>query len=57
MKVDIWALGILFYSMIFGEFPFKSLNIYYEIFSKCEKGFTLKNIKFKKNVLIAKSDL
>ena len=28
-KVDIWALGVLFYFMIFAEYPFKSKSLIY----------------------------
>jgi serine/threonine protein kinase len=34
-KVDVWALGVLMYSMLFGNVPFKSINMEMEIKSKC----------------------
>lgn len=30
-NVDTWALGVLFYSMLFGTVPFKSINMLGEI--------------------------
>jgi serine/threonine protein kinase len=56
LKVDIWALGVLIFSMLFGEFPFKGMNLFYEITTKCEKGFNLKAMKTRKNVSISKND-
>jgi serine/threonine protein kinase len=38
-SVDIWALGVLIYRMLFGNEPFKSMNMEAEIISKCENGF------------------
>lgn len=46
-KVDVWALGVLMYSMLFGNVPFKSINMEMEIKSKCQKGFELMKKKFK----------
>ena len=28
-KVDVWAVGVLFFRMLFGDFPFKSINMEY----------------------------
>lgn len=26
-EVDVWALGVVFFFMLFGDFPFKSMNM------------------------------
>lgn len=53
-KVDVWAVGVLMYRMLYGDFPFKSINMEYEINSKCAKGFNIKKIKLKHNPSISK---
>lgn len=53
-KVDVWAVGVLFFRMLFGDFPFKSMNMEYEINSKCAKGFSIKKMKLKHNPSISK---
>ena len=53
-NVDIWALGVLFYSMLFGTVPFKSLNMLNEINLKCQNGFNLANRKLRPNSSISK---
>jgi serine/threonine protein kinase len=30
-KVDIWAVGVLMYKMLFGDFPFKSTSIVIQV--------------------------
>jgi serine/threonine-protein kinase ULK/ATG1 len=40
-KVDIWAIGVVIFNMIFGRLPFRSMNMEAEILSKCEKGFDI----------------
>jgi serine/threonine protein kinase len=45
-EVDIWSLGVLFFYLLFGEFPFKGINILDDIHSKCKTGFKLsENVK------------
>lgn len=47
-EVDIWSLGVLFFYLLFGEFPFKGINMLDDIHSKCKGGFRLTdNIKTK----------
>ena len=63
-KVDIWALGVLIFYMVFGEFPFKSnfclslgLNVEFEIEKKCNFGFKISNVAMlKPNESISKQD-
>ena len=43
--VDIWAIGVLIFSMLFGCVPFKAMNMEAEIISKCENGFELEKAK------------
>jgi hypothetical protein len=51
------------YFMLFEDYPFKGnelhylgLNMEYEIKTKCSKGFSLGNMKFKQNTSITKSE-
>lgn len=47
-EVDIWSLGVLFFYLLFGEFPFKGINLLDDIHSKCKGGFRLAdNVKSK----------
>ena len=39
--VDIWATGVIFYYMLFGDYPFKGLNILNDIENKCGEGYDL----------------
>jgi len=34
-QADIWSLGVLFYYLFSGDFPFKGINILNDIQSKC----------------------
>jgi serine/threonine protein kinase len=34
-SVDIWAIGVIFYYMLFGDYPFKGLNLLNDIENKC----------------------
>ena len=34
-SVDIWALGVVAYFMLFAKYPFKSVNMKHEIYRKC----------------------
>lgn len=40
-QADIWSLGVLFYYLFSGDFPFKGINILNDIQSKCAEGFNL----------------
>jgi len=42
------------FRMLYGDFPFKSINMEYEINSKCSKGFNIKKMKLKHNPTISK---
>lgn len=53
-KVDVWAVGVLFFRMLFGDFPFKSINMEYEINSKCSKGFNIRKMKLRHNPSVGK---
>jgi serine/threonine protein kinase len=53
-KVDVWAVGVMLFRMLFGDFPFKSINMDYEISSKCAKGFNIKKMKLKHNPSLSK---
>ena len=46
-KVDIWAVGVLIFSMLFGSVPFKAMNLEAEIISKCEHGFDLSKARIR----------
>lgn len=56
-SVDLWALGVLFFLMLFGVVPFKSVNMAGEIHNKCHNGFDLESIKIKPNDSIGELEL
>lgn len=45
------------FRMLYGDFPFKSINMEYEINSKCAKGFNIKKMKLKHNPSISKENV
>lgn len=40
-QADVWSLGVLFYYLLFGDFPFKGINILDEIRTRCKNGYKL----------------
>lgn len=51
ISVDLWAVGILLYFMLFAEYPFKGFDILAEIKKKCGGGFSLKDVVTRKERL------
>ena len=43
-SVDLWALGVLFYFMLFGEYPFGGMDIKQDVAKKCSEGFNVRKI-------------
>lgn len=43
-QADIWSMGVLFYCLLYGDFPFKGINILDEIKTRCLNGFKLNDI-------------
>lgn len=55
-QADIWSLGVLFYYLFCGDFPFKGINILNDIQSKCAEGFSLMdNVQKNKPAIYFKS--
>lgn len=55
-QADIWSLGVLFYYLFCGDFPFKGINILNDIQAKCQQGFNLiQNIQKNKSPVSFKS--
>ena len=40
-QADVWSLGVLYYYLLMGDFPFKGINLLDQISTRCANGFTL----------------
>lgn len=40
-QADLWSIGVLFHCLLFGDFPFKGINILDEIKVRCKSSFKL----------------
>lgn len=50
-SVDLWALGILLFFMLFAEYPFKGHDLYADIDRKCRNGFNVREVVSKPDKL------
>lgn len=55
ISVDLWALGVLFFFMLFAEYPFKGIIKIYlghdmkaDIYRRCNPTFNLQSVVSKK---------
>jgi serine/threonine protein kinase len=39
--VDVWSIGVILFYMLFADYPFKGMNLLYDIESKCNDGYDL----------------
>ena len=40
-QVDIWSLGVLLFYMLFADYPFKGMNLLYDIQMRCSNKYSL----------------
>ena len=40
-QVDIWSLGVLLFYMLFADYPFKGMNLLYDIQMRCSNKYNL----------------
>ena len=43
-QADIWSMGVLFYCLLYGDFPFKGIDILDEIKTRCTSGYKLNDL-------------
>jgi serine/threonine protein kinase len=43
-SVDIWALGILLFFMLYAEYPFRGYDVNADIERRCHYGFNVKEV-------------